>query len=134
MIRRLGPGDGETLRELDRRFKEHVVTPEAAEAFLAEPRHVVLLAGGRDGFLLAYVLDRIDGRTAVFLYEVGVASDARRTGLGRALVEEAMRIGREAGAFEMYVLTEPENDAANGLYAATGAESETSVMWTWTLA
>jgi ribosomal protein S18 acetylase RimI-like enzyme len=80
------------------------------------------------------VLDRIDGRTAVFLYEVGVASDARRRGLGWALVEEATRIGREDGAFEMYVLTEPENAAANGLYAATGAESDTSVMWTRTLA
>ena len=133
MIRRLGPGDGEALRELDRRFKEHVASPDAAEEFLADPTHVVLLAGEHDGFLLAYVLDRIDGRIGVFLYEIGVAQHARRRGLGRALVEEAKRIGRAAGAFELYVLTEPDNAAANGLYAATGATPETSVMWTWTV-
>ena len=59
----------------------------------------------RRHFCSAYVLPRIDGRTAVFLYELEVAERARRRGLGRALVEEAKRIGREAGAFEMYVLS-----------------------------
>jgi ribosomal protein S18 acetylase RimI-like enzyme len=101
VIRRLGPGDGESLRELDRRFEKRVPSPEAAEAFLADSRHVVLVAGEYDGFLLAYVLDRIDGRRGVFIYDVDVEEHARRRGLGRALVEDAKRIGREAGAFEM---------------------------------
>ncbi len=79
------------------------------------------------------MLPRIDGRTAVFLYELEVAERARRRGLGRALVEEAKRIGREAGAFEMYVLTESENTAANKLYEVTAAAAETAVMWTWML-
>ena len=65
MIRRLGSGDEEPLRELSRRFKQHVPAPEAAEAFLADPRHVVLVAGGLDSFLLGYVLARIDGRTVI---------------------------------------------------------------------
>jgi ribosomal protein S18 acetylase RimI-like enzyme len=133
VIRRLGPGDQATLQELDRRFNEHVASPAAAEAFLADPRHVVLVAGELDGFLLAYVLARIDGRTGVFLYEIDVAEPSRRRGLGRALVDEAKRIGREGGAFEMYVLTEPDNAAANALYAATGATGQADVMWVWEL-
>jgi ribosomal protein S18 acetylase RimI-like enzyme len=133
VIRRLGPGDEETLRELDRRFKEHVASPQAAAVFLCDQRHVALVAGGLDGFLLAYVLPRIDGRTGVFLYELEVAEHARRRGVGRALVHEARRIGHEAGAFEMYVLTEPDNDAANLFYESTGANSETAVMWSWEL-
>jgi ribosomal protein S18 acetylase RimI-like enzyme len=70
----------------------------------------------------------------MFVYEIGVARESRRRGLGRALIEETKRIAQEAGAFEMYVLTEPDNATANPFYAATGATApETSVMWTWTL-
>jgi hypothetical protein len=47
MVRRLGPGDEKTLRELDRRFKEHVASTEAAAAFLRDGRHVVLVAKTR---------------------------------------------------------------------------------------
>jgi ribosomal protein S18 acetylase RimI-like enzyme len=133
VIRRLGPGDGEELLELDRRFKELVPSGEAAEAFIADPRHLVLVAGELDGFLLAYVVARIDGRAAVFLYDVGVAERARRRVLARALVEGAKRIGREEGAFEMYVLTEPDNTAANRLYEATGAVSEEHRHVAWQL-
>jgi ribosomal protein S18 acetylase RimI-like enzyme len=134
VIRRLGPGDEEELRELNGRFKERIPTLEEAEIFLADPRHVILAADELDGFLLAYVLARIDGRVGMFLYEIGVAGGSRRRGLGRALIEEAKRIAQEAGAFEMYVLTEPGNDTANAFYAATGATAPaTSVMWTWTL-
>ncbi len=133
MIRRLRSGDGEDLQELCRRFKEHVPSLEAAEEFLTNNRHVVLVAGELDGFLLAYIMARIDGRTGVFLYELGVAEHARRRGLGRALVEEAKQLGRAVGAFELYVLTEPENAAANALYAATGAFDQPAVMWTWNL-
>jgi len=106
---------------------------QTAEDFLADPGHVVLVAGEHEGFLLAYVMPRIDGRTAVFLYEVGVAEQSQRRGLGRALVEEAKAIARDTGAFEMYVLTEPDNRPANALYAATGATAQDAcVMWTWT--
>jgi len=119
VIRRLGPGDSEELRELGRRFKERVPSLEAAEAFIADPRHVVLVASELDGFLLAYVMARIDRRMAVFLYEIEVAEGARRRGIARALVEEARQIGREEDAFEMYVLTESDNTAANRLYEAT---------------
>ncbi len=133
VIRRLRAGDGGELVEVARRFKEHVPTPEAADAFLLDPRHVVFVEGKLDGFLLAYVLSRMDGRTAVFLYELGVAEHARRQGMGRRLVEEAKRIGRAKDAFEMYVLTEPDNEPANRLYAATGAEVEAAAMWVWKL-
>lgn len=133
MIRRLGPGDGEELRALNRRFKEDVPSLEDAEAFVANRGHVVLVAGQLEAFLLAYVLPRIDGRLGVFLYELGVAEQARRRGIGSSLVEEAKRLSREAGAFEMYVLTEPDNVAANALYESTGASGEGCVMWVWTL-
>jgi ribosomal protein S18 acetylase RimI-like enzyme len=96
-------------------------------------RHVVLVAGELEGFLLAYVLPRLDGRLGVFLYELEVAEPVRRRGIGSSLVEEAKRVSREAGAFERYVLTEPDNRAANRLYESTGARDETVVMWVWEL-
>jgi hypothetical protein len=43
VIRRLGPDDGETLRRVDRKFKEHVASRVAAEAFVRDDAHVVVM-------------------------------------------------------------------------------------------
>jgi aminoglycoside 3-N-acetyltransferase I len=137
VIRRLVPGDERLLQTLAQRNKEFVPDDAWAATFLADGRNCMLVelaAGLPIGFVLLYVLPRFDGRVGVFLYEVGVDVGFRRRGIARGLIEEAKRVARAAGAFEMYVLTEPDNDAACALYAATGAsEPLTSVMWTWKL-
>lgn len=136
MIRRLVPGDERLLQAVAQRNKEFVPDDAWASTFLADGRNCMLVelaAGLPVGFVLVYLLPRFDGRFGAFLYELGVDEGFRRRGIGRGLIEEAKRVARGAGAFEMYVLTEPENDAANALYATTGAEGPlTSTMWTWT--
>jgi ribosomal protein S18 acetylase RimI-like enzyme len=136
VIRRLGPGDERMLQTLAQRNKDFVPDDAWAAAFLVDRRNCILVelaAGLPVGFVLLYLLPRFDGRIGAFLYELGVDEGFRRRGIGRGLIEEAKRVARGAGAFEMYVLTDPENDAANALYAATGAaEPLMSTMWTWT--
>jgi ribosomal protein S18 acetylase RimI-like enzyme len=136
VIRRLVPGDERLLQAVAQRNKDVVPDESWAAAFLAEGRNCMLVelaAGLPVGFVLVYLLPRLDGRIGAFLYEFGVEEGFRRRGIGRGLLEEAKRVARGAGAFEMYVLTEPRNNAANALYAATGAEGPlTSTMWTWT--
>ena len=55
----------------------------------------------------------------LFVYEIEVDERYRRRGIGKELMRT---IAREAGAAEGFVLTEPDNEAANALYASLGGE------------
>lgn len=61
---------------------------------------------------------------------------ARRRGVGRALIEELQRVGRERGCGSMWVLTDEENVAAMGMYRSTGGRwnGEAQVMFEYNLA
>jgi GNAT superfamily N-acetyltransferase len=123
MIRRLEPGDERLLQELCRRFKDRVPTDDEAVAVLARaelPIWVAEVEGELAGFAYAHVLQRIDGDTSVFLYELDVDERFRRRGLGRALVEEARALGERIGAKEMWVETSYDNEPARRTYAAAG--------------
>ena len=60
-----------------------------------------------------------DGR-AVGLFALFVAERARRTGLGRALVTETLRIAADRGATLAYLQVEEENGAARRLFDELG--------------
>src|SRR6185295_12378694 len=63
---------------------------DATEAFLADPRHHLLLAwerGGVVGMVSGVEMTHPDKGTEMFLYELGVAEEARGRGIGRALTD-----------------------------------------------
>jgi ribosomal protein S18 acetylase RimI-like enzyme len=95
---------------------------------LADERTVFVAAfAGEEpiGFAFGYELPRFEGRpTMFFVYEIGVDEPYRRQGIGRRLME-ALLEGRE----EAFVLTEPDNDAANALYSSLGGTRSEVVMW-----
>ncbi len=135
-IERLGPADEERVREAASLFDDPV--DDAATArFLADERHFLLIGYENDepaGFLSAVELEHADEpRAEMFLYEVGVEERFRRRGIARALIAEMLSIAKDRGCREMFVLTEEDNDGANGLYASTRAErsKESVVMYTW---
>ena len=119
-IRRLRPGDEDVVR----RLAEH----QPQTALLADDRTVFLAAfDGEEpvGFAFGYVLPRRHGKpTGMFVYELEVDEPYRRRGIGRRLMQELL-----AGQDEAYVLTEPDNDAANALYASLGGTRVETVMW-----
>ena len=121
-IRRLGPGDEDVVRELATR-PPHV-------ALLADERTIFLVAfeGGQPvGFTFGYVLPRRHGApTVLFVYEIGVEEGHRRRGIGKELMR---RLASEAGAEEGFVLTEPDNEAANALYRSVGGTPTEVVQW-----
>ncbi len=128
-IRRLGVGDEQILRVLADRGPQ--------TALLADQRTVFVVAfdGERPiGFAFGYVLDRRHGEPKIFfVYEVDVDPSYRRQGVATRLFDEMHRFAREQGARESFVLTEPENDAANALYASLGGERVDAVMWDMTI-
>jgi ribosomal protein S18 acetylase RimI-like enzyme len=124
-IRRLGPGDEDIVR--------HLATAEPRTALLADDRTIFLAAfQGADpvGFVFGYELPRRHGHPSIlFVYEAEVHAASRGHSVATKLFLELERIARSLGIREAFVLTEPNNDAANGLYESRGGKRVDTVMW-----
>ena len=128
-IRRLGPGDDAVVARL-----ATYPGPGDRSVLLTDPRSFLLVAFDGDepvGFVLAHRLPRRHGDPSqLFVYEVEVAETHRRRGIATALLAELAALARERGIASGFVLTEPDNDAANALYRSVGGTNEgTNVVW-----
>jgi aminoglycoside 3-N-acetyltransferase I len=134
---RLGPGDGRLAEVVVRTFKGSARPRQVLGSFLENPANYLLVAeadGCLAGFLLAYRLERADRKeNQMFVYEIEVAPAWRRRGIGASLLRRITEAAREEGMFEAFVMTDRANEAAQGLYRATGAEAENenSMLFTW---
>jgi aminoglycoside 6'-N-acetyltransferase I len=125
-IRRLTGGDERAARDIVRIFRASQVSIDRMSAFLADERNHLIAAVADErpvGYVLGYELQRIDGQgPMMFVYEIEVAEDHRRRGIGRALIEQLKRTCREGRFAKMFVLTEASNTPAMGLYASAGGQ------------
>lgn len=122
-IRRLRSGDEVAVLAAGHLF-DASPRPDATRRFLAEPTHHLLMAqegGEAVGFVSGVETTHPDKGTEMFLYELSVAENARRRGVGRALVEALAALARERGCYGMWAATEPGNQAARRTYARAGA-------------
>ena len=110
--------------------------PAAIEEFLAD-RNCMLVAAVEDGIVVGtldgYALRRPHSRRPEFLlYEIDVAAEHRRRGIGRALIDTFADEARRRDAENVWVLTHRSNEAAVALYRACGfepdAQSDTEMM------
>lgn len=86
----------------------------------ARPESRLLVAAstsGLSGFLSAWSLP-----PELEILDVGVALHARRAGIGRALVTEALRRASLEGALRVFLEVRPTNGPALGLYRSLGFE------------
>ena len=128
-IRRLGAGDYEFAINAIHLLKapEGYPTPTKDQmlAFLSRSSNVLIVASDQGipaGYIVAYVLDRIDAhRRMVFFYEIGVAEPYRRRSIGKRMIAELKAICRSEDVMKMWVPTNRSNIAATRLYASTGA-------------
>jgi len=102
---------------------------EAVRHYLADERNIFLIAyegGEAIGFLRGTELGQLRSlRKQMFLYEMAVEESHRRRGVGTALVKALLRECRDLGCDEVFVFTDPANEAAVRLYRSTGAVTET---------
>jgi ribosomal protein S18 acetylase RimI-like enzyme len=92
------------------------------EAVVASAGSLLLLArdaAGVVGTLTLNVHTTPGGRRA-WINDVVVDTEVRGRGAGRALVGEAVRLAREAGAFRVSLTSHPGRAAAHRLYEAAG--------------
>jgi ribosomal protein S18 acetylase RimI-like enzyme len=105
-------------------FDEPLV-PQRILAYLADTTNLMVVAiDGRTvvGQCAAVIHRHPDQATELYIDNLGVAPSHQRQGIARALVARMFEAGRERGCAEAWVGTEPDNDAANALYRALGAE------------
>ncbi|MFE2750562.1 GNAT family N-acetyltransferase [Actinosynnema sp. NPDC059335] len=104
-----------------RRFRDVVVEDHAS--FLEDPATVVFVALEDDevvGWVWGCRQRHVCGYSQVQLYEIGVAEQARRRGVGRALLTAFREHAVRAGARKMWLFTDEDNHAAKALYEAAG--------------
>ncbi len=93
--------------------------------YLRDVRNVFLMAFEGDepaGFVRGTELDQMRStRKQMFLYEIEVAEDYRRRGVGRELIRALLDYCTTRGFDEVFVFTDPANVPAVGLYRSTGA-------------
>jgi ribosomal protein S18 acetylase RimI-like enzyme len=109
----------------------------AINAFLADPRHHLLVAlddnGRTVGFISGVEMTHPDKGTEMFLYELAVAEDARQRGIGVALTASLADLARSQGCYGMWVGVDTDNAAAHATYrAASGSRPEPCEVITWT--
>jgi GNAT superfamily N-acetyltransferase len=135
-IRHAGPGDEADVVRLVREMAEgegdvSAIDEHYVRHFLASPVSGALLAHDGDdavGLLSYAIVPGLFHTADSGLIELLVVAAPRRgEGIGRRLVETALRVFEEAGCAEASVSTGAENETAQKLYADAGL-SEASVL------
>lgn len=98
--------------------------------FLARPENFLIVATAEDqplGYLVAYLLDRVDRDQRMMLfYEISVAAAHQRRGVGTAMIKRLQTFCRQENVMKMWVHTNKSNVAAMKLYQATGGTADRS--------
>jgi GNAT superfamily N-acetyltransferase len=102
--------------------------------FLAPSEDGMLLGARRGEELVGYAclywhFTSLAAAEAVLMNDLYVAEGARGQGVGRALIEASAAVARERGALHLEWSTAPDNERAQRLYDATGAERSTWVEY-----
>jgi ribosomal protein S18 acetylase RimI-like enzyme len=127
-IERITAIDDALLARLNQDWPDESWALEQAQAFVANPDNLLLLATTPHlicGIVIAHRLQRLDALHAeVLLYSIDIHETMRRQGIGRALVDATTAWARELGADCTWVLTERSNYAAMALYRAAGGTDD----------
>lgn len=103
---------------------------------LADDRFVLIVAyidSRPVGYVQGHLLDRLDGARKLLIYDIEVAPEHQRRGVGRALMEHTLDQGRDSGATHCWLITEPGNDPSIGLYRSMGGEVFPTMGYLWRL-
>lgn len=92
---------------------------DAVRALIEHPASVSLVAARSGREIIGFVIAQIAADEAEIL-SVGVAPDQQRQGIGRQLIEGAVRAAARSDARQMFLDVAENNLAARALYAACG--------------
>ena len=134
-IRILQPQDVEDLNQLLdvflKAFEEENPNPPSKEYLaqrLIDPRFIVLVAeweGNIIGGITAYELPLLQSAQSEYMiYDVAVAPDMQRKGVGKKMMEAFMREAQKQGIQDVFLQTHEEDLHAISFYEKLGGSSE----------
>jgi len=137
-IRRLGPDDGDRMRELNALFgsvfadSESYASAEPGEDYfrrvLGREQVIALAAYSANeiiGGLVAYVLDKLEQeRSEIYIYDLAVTEAHRRRGIATALIAALQAHAARIGAWVIYVQADYGDEPAIALYQKLGTREE----------
>jgi ribosomal protein S18 acetylase RimI-like enzyme len=127
VLRRLTPDDAPIARQVVALFHGRDIPIEYHERYLANPANYLYIAdvdNALAGFLSAHRLDRLNRvETQFFIYEIEVAEEFRRRGIGSALMQCVLKMSMEE-RLEAFVFTNHSNQAAVQFYRGLGGVIE----------
>ncbi|MBL6081533.1 AAC(3)-I family aminoglycoside N-acetyltransferase [Belnapia sp. T18] len=138
VFRRLGPGDGLLLRQLNDVFAEASGDHEtyrgapSTEAYLEgllAKEHIIAVVAEAEGKVLgglvAYEFDKAERmRREVYIYDLAVAAEHRRQHLATGMIELLRNIAVQRKAWVIFVQADHGDDPAIALYEKLGAREE----------
>ena len=125
----LEPGHEALLARAEAEFNPDPPSAERCAMLLREPSYVMIVALSDADQVMGRIYGNVLHRyaaTDLLLYEVDVAEEHQRKGVGRAMIEYLRELSAKRGYSEMWVLTDVDNDAGNGVYRAAGGVLENS--------
>lgn len=108
------------------------IKPDRVAAYVAQANHhmLVAVADGRViGQVLAVVHRHPDKPTELYIDDLAVAEAHQRQGIATRLVRAAIEQGRRAGCEEIWVGTEPDNEAAGAFYRSLELSVRTALIF-----
>ena len=119
-LRAAGPGDLELFAALEAEvFSEDPWTPFMLADELMSPASRYWIAADESGAPIGYGGVKVGGDQADVM-TIGVAPQARGSGVGRAILDALLDWARQAGAAEIFLDVRPSNEGAIALYNSRG--------------
>ncbi len=122
-IRVLGHGDDIILTRVAPGVFDNPVVPELVAEFLADKRHHIAVAID-DGLVIGFASGvhyvHPDKGPELWINEIAIAATHRRRGLGKAVLQALLDVGRSLHCTEAWVLTDRSNPIAMSFYLSLG--------------
>ena len=136
-VRRLGSQDVVLMQAANRLFADVFgedgyhgppAGPDHLEKLLADDKFIALAAyvdGEMSGAIAAYELVKFEAeRSEIYIYDLAVIERYRRQGVATALIAAVQEIGRDKGAWVVFVQADPPDEPAVALYDKLGTREE----------
>jgi aminoglycoside 3-N-acetyltransferase I len=138
LYKQLTSGDIPLFKELLRVFGEafedistfqDAIPSDAYLKSLLEKNHIIALAAQDGdsvvGGLVAYVLEKFEQeRKEIYIYDLAVSQNHRRRGVATELILLLKRIGKERGAYVIFVQADKVDTPAIKLYESLGIRED----------
>jgi len=122
-IKVLRRGDENILTNVAAEVFDNPVDAELTREFLEDPRHHIAVAVD-DGLVVGFASGvhyiHPDKPAELWINEVALAPTHRHRGLGKAVLEALLEVGRAQNCTVAWVLTYRNNVAARALYSSVG--------------